>query len=157
MLRKILNVLLNILFYGLLIILVLGAIMMALMPDNNIYVDIQNQCVVRKNMFRFDAQIYRLEIYNKEKSSDFYIQGSSDCLSKRFYLADVYENIHEKNKGYRFKDSTETTLLPNMEYEVRSMSNGDASASYLHFKTDSVGKVIWSDKTKPNSKGIRCW
>ena len=62
MLRKILNVLLNILFYGLLIILVFGAIMVALMPDNNIYVDIQNQCVVRKNMFRFDAQIYRLEI-----------------------------------------------------------------------------------------------
>ena len=44
-----------------------------------------------------------------------------------------------------------------MEYEVRSMSNGDASASYLHFKTDSVGKVIWTDKTKPNSKGVRCW
>ncbi len=148
----------NILFYSLLVIFVFGAILLvALKPDNNIYLDIQNQCVVRKNIFRFDAQIYRLEIYNKEKSSDFYIQGSSDCLSKRFYLADVYENIHEKNKGYRFEDSTETTLLPNMEYEVCSMSNGDASASYLHFKTDSLGKVIWTDKTKPNSKGVRCW
>ena len=148
----------NILFYSLLVIFVFGAILLvALKPDNNIYLDIQNQCVVRKNMFRFDAQIYRLEIYNKEKSSDFYIQGSSDCLSKRFYLADVYENIHEKNKGYRFEDSTETTLLPNMEYEVCSMSNGDASASYLHFKTDSVGKVIWTDKTKPNSKGVWPW
>ena len=154
MLRRILNIL----FYSLLIIFVFGTILLVVLkPDNNIFVDIQNQCVVRKNIFRFDAQIYRLEIYNKEKSSDFYIQGSSDCLSKRFYLADVYENIHEKNKGYKFEDSTETTLLPNMEYEVCSMSNGDASASYLHFKTDSVGKVIWTDKTKPNSKGVMCW
>lgn len=115
--------------------------------SNDIYVDIKEQCVVRKNGYLTD-----LIIYNRDYTSHFSIDGKYKCRSDRFYLT----NMKVKNPDYNI-NSIENSILPNTEYEVLSRSNGDAGACYLHFKTDSLGRICWTDKNKNSKSGGLPW
>lgn len=120
--------------------------------NNEIYVDLKDQCIVRKNGY-----LVELTIYNRDYYSHFSVYAKHNCRSDRFYLI----NMREKNIDYHITQYGDSiygdSILPNTEYEVISNSNGDAASCYLHFKTDSLGRIYWTDKDKNSISGVFPW
>lgn len=109
--------------------------------DNNIYFDINSQCVVSCNK----KVIENLHIISKD-SKDFYFFSKLPKLkgTNSFNLVEINHSYSLENMNREISIDS-FRLRPETEYEIVNSTFGDAASSKILIKTNKKGKVAYSN------------
>lgn len=109
--------------------------------NNNIYFDINSQCVVSCNK----KVIENLHIISKD-SKDFYFFSKLPKLkgTNSFNLVEINHSYSLENMNCEISIDS-FRLRPETEYEISNSTFGDAASSKILIKTDKNGKVAYSN------------